>query len=249
MNILITGASSGIGLATAEILAQKGHRLILLARRLDRLEKIKSQALDPQKITVIKADLGSVKETNQALETVSELSTVDVLINNAGLALGTETFQDMPEEDMMQMLNINVSALLRITKKILPFMVAKKSGHIINLGSVAGDTPYKGGTVYCATKAAVHMLSDSLRLDVGGLGIRVSTIAPGRVAETEFSKVRFKGDETKAQKVYEGYRVMTAKDVAETIVWVIERPAHVNVQEVVILPTDQPFATVLDPLR
>jgi NADP-dependent 3-hydroxy acid dehydrogenase YdfG len=136
-----------------------------------------------------------------------------------------------------------------MTRKILPMMIENQKGHIVNLGSVAGKEAYPGGTVYCATKAAVHMITDCLRIDLGGTGIRVSTIAPGRVAETEFSLVRFKGDEQKAKSVYEGFRTMTADDIASIVAWIVDQPEHINIQQILVLPTDQTTASTLAPKK
>lgn len=249
--ILITGASSGIGKATAVLLAQKGHEVLMASRRIDQL------ALTAVTYPSITGSflIGSLDITNpeSIISFVRQhqqwLSEVDVVVNNAGLALGREPLQDSSHLEIEQMIQTNLSGLLHLTRHLLPFMIENQKGHIVNLGSVAGKEAYTGGTVYCATKAAVHMLSDALRHDLGGTNIRVSVIAPGRVAETEFSDVRFRGDSEQAKKVYEGYRVMTAKDVAEAIAWVIDRPEHINIQEVVMLPTDQPSATTLKPFK
>jgi 3-hydroxy acid dehydrogenase / malonic semialdehyde reductase len=250
MKILITGASSGIGRATALLLARKGHQVFISARRKERLEEIASStATVVGEFLLDSLDVGSPEDVSRFIAAhTGWLKDIDVLINNAGLALGTEPLDKASAEDHLRVINTNVSGLLTLTQKIIPFMKARKSGHILNLGSVAGSTAYKGGTAYCASKAAVHMITDCLRMDLGGSGVRVSTVAPGRVAETEFSEVRFKGDSEKARKVYEGYRAMTASDVAESIAWILEQPAHINIQELVILPTDQPSATTLDPL-
>jgi 3-hydroxy acid dehydrogenase / malonic semialdehyde reductase len=247
--ILITGASSGIGQATALMLAQKGHDVLMAARRLDRLAH--TAVMSPSitgSLSIGAIDVANPLSIDEFCVKHSEwLSQIDVLINNAGLALGRESFQTSNFSEVQTMIDTNVSGLLRLTHRILPIMIERERGHIVNLGSVAGRAAYAGGTVYCATKAAVHMLSESLRHDLGGTNIRVSVIAPGRVAETEFSEVRFRGDQKLAQKVYEGYRVMTSKDVAETIAWVLDRPDHINIQEVTLMPTDQPSATTLSP--
>lgn len=251
MKILITGASSGIGKATALHMARKGHQVFITARRKDRLEEIaKTSHTIIGEFFLDSLDVSDRKDISRFVTEHSNwLKDVDVLINNAGLALGREVFHEASEEDHIKMFQTNVIGLLSLTQKIIPFMKSRKTGHIVNMGSVAGDTAYKGGTVYCATKASVHMITDALRMDLGGTGIRVSTLSPGRVAETEFSEVRFRGDKLTAQKVYEGYRVLTAEEVAESLAWIIEQPAHINIQELVILPTDQPSATTLDPLK
>jgi 3-hydroxy acid dehydrogenase / malonic semialdehyde reductase len=251
MKILITGASSGIGRATALLLSQKGHEVFMVSRKKDVLENLARESASViGSFVVDELDVTNQKSVKAFVERHQNwLQDVDVLINNAGLALGREPFQESSMEDVGAMIDTNVTGVLRLTREILPFMIRKKSGHIVNLGSVAGDTPYKGGTVYCATKAAVHMITDSLRMDLGGTGIRVSTISPGRVAETNFSNIRFKGDTATAAKIYEGYRTLKASEVAESINWVLSQPEHVNIQELVILPTDQPSATSLDPLK
>ncbi|MCB0351591.1 MAG: SDR family NAD(P)-dependent oxidoreductase, partial [Bdellovibrionales bacterium] len=223
---------------------------MLVARRADRLKEIQTELSKKTKVIVCELDITDSQAVDKFVASQSEwLTHIDVLINNAGLALGREPFQDSKIEDAEAMLATNILALLRFTHKVLPNMIKKKSGHILNMGSIAGKTAYQSGTVYCATKAAVHMITEALRIDLGGTGVRVSTVAPGRVAETEFSVVRFKGDEDKARQVYEGYRTMSSKDVAEAIAWILDRPSNVNIQELVIMPTDQPSATMLAPVR
>jgi len=257
--ILITGASSGIGRATALKLLSEGNEVMLTARRLDRLTDIveefeksgeKLTAASRGKAYTAQLDVTDAKSVEKFLKQHhSWLENFDVLVNNAGLALGREPLQETPFEDHETMIQTNVIGLLRITRSLIPLMIKQKKGHIVNMGSVAAKASYIGGAVYCATKAAVHMITDSLRMDLGGTGIRVSTIAPGRVAETEFSEVRFKGNREVAAKVYEGYRVMTSSDVADVIAWVINTPEHVNIQELVLLPTDQPNAVTLAPKK
>ncbi|MEO5666857.1 MAG: SDR family NAD(P)-dependent oxidoreductase [Bdellovibrionota bacterium] len=251
MKVLVTGASSGIGKATAILLARKGHEVLMVSRRKERLEEIATTSATVVGSLMVDALDVSNPENVAAFCTrqAAWLQDIDLLVNNAGLALGTDTLDESREDDVLRVIETNVTGLLALTRRILPFMKARKRGHIINLGSVAATNAYKGGTVYCASKAAVHMITDCLRLDLGGTGIRVSTIAPGRVAETEFSEVRFGGDIEKAKKVYEGYRVMTSSDVASAIAWIAEQPEHINIQELVILPTDQAAATTLDPLK
>lgn len=251
MKVLVTGASSGIGRATALLLARKGHEVLMVSRRKERLEELaKTTATVVGTLLVDQVDVSSQEDVVRFVARQMEwLKGVDLLVNNAGLALGADPLDANPTQDIARVIDTNVTGLLTLTREIIPFMKARKSGHIINLGSVAGDTPYRGGTVYCASKAAVHMITDCLRMDLGGTGIRVSTVAPGRVAETEFSEVRFGGDVEKAKKPYEGYRTMSSHDVAEAIAWIAEQPAHINVQDLVILPTDQPSATTLEPLK
>jgi len=251
MKVLITGASSGIGRATAILLAQKGHEVLMTSRNQSAVEAIAKES--PNVVGSFLAGQLDVRDSKSIADFVEKhqawLSDVDVLINNAGLALGRDVYQDSEVDDTAAVIETNILGLLKFTRAIAPFMTAKKSGHIVNLGSVAARTPYKGGTVYCASKAAVHMITDCLRLDLGGTGIRVSTISPGRVDETNFSNVRFKGDVETAKKIYQGYRTLKASEVAQSIDWIISQPEHINIQELVILPTDQPSATTLDPLK
>jgi len=251
VKVLVTGASSGIGQATALLLARKGHQVLMVSRRKERLQEIaQTSATVVGELLIDTLDVANLQDITRFVERQHAwLPEIDLLVNNAGLALGADPIDTNLETDIVRVLETNVVGLLALTRHIVPFMKARKSGHIINMGSVAGSTPYRGGTVYCASKAAVHMITDCLRMDLGGTGIRVSTVAPGRVAETEFSEVRFLGDIEKAKKVYEGYRTMSATDVAEAIAWIAEQPAHINIQELVMLPTDQPSATTLDPLK
>ncbi len=235
---LITGASSGIGLATAELLAEEGLDLFLVARREDRLLRLKTKLEKKFKIKVhiVAADLRSAKGI-QAIAKAKNFSSVDLLVNNAGLARGTSKLQDADPAEWDEMLETNVNALLRLTRAVLPHMIKNQRGHIVNLGSVAGRWVYPGGAVYCASKFAVRAISEGLRLDLLGTPLRVTNIEPGMV-ETEFSQVRF-GDKERAKSVYKGMTPLSARDVAECIVWTIQRPKHVNIQEMVIFPTDQ----------
>lgn len=235
---LITGASSGIGSATAELLAEEGLDLLLVARREDRLRKLKSKLEKKFKIKVhiAAADLRSVKGI-QVIAKAKNFSMVDLLVNNAGLARGTSKLQDADPADWDEMLETNVNGLLRLTRAVLPHMIQNQRGHIVNLGSVAGRWVYPGGAVYCASKFAVRAISEGLRLDLMGTPLRVTNIEPGMV-ETEFSQVRF-GDKERAKSVYKGMTPLSARDVAECIVWTVQRPKHVNIQEMVIFPTDQ----------
>lgn len=235
---LITGASSGIGAATAEVLAEDGINLFLVARREERLLKIKSKLEGKYKIkvTIAAADLRSAK----GIETIAQtkgFADVDLLVNNAGLARGSDKLQDAKPEDFDEMIETNVTGLLRLTRALLPSMIKNRRGHIVNLGSVAGRWVYPGGAVYCASKFAVRAISEGLRLDLMGTGLRVTNIEPGMV-ETEFSEVRFQ-DKAKAKSVYKGMTPLSARDVAECILWSVQRPSHVNIQEMVIFPTDQ----------
>ena len=246
---LITGASSGIGEATATVLASQGYDLLLLARRKDRLDKL-SQGLSglfpEQKFISAAVDVTDRKQVDQFCQNhKAELLKLQLLVNNAGLARGTDKFHEAKMQDIDEMLDVNVRSLLYLTRAILPYFVAKSSGHIVNLGSVAGRWTYPGGAVYAATKFAVRALSEGLRLDLQGKNIRVTNIEPGMV-NTEFSLVRFR-DQAKADQVYAGMKPLTAKDIAETIGWVVSRPEHINIQELVIYPTDQ--ASVRDVYR
>jgi len=232
--ILITGASSGIGEATAKLFAQKGFDLVLVARRLERLEKIKSE------IKNVNVDLiaGDVRSEDCALviEKFLQKKSVDILFNNAGLAKGVEPMPQGKWSDWDQMIDTNVKGLLRVTRTCLPSIISKQ-GFIVNVGSVAGRWVYPGGGVYCATKFAVRALTEGLRLDLKGTGVRVCNIEPGMV-ETEFSVVRL-GDKEKASMVYERMTPLTANDIAEQVYWVTTQPKHINIQELVIFPTDQ----------
>lgn len=237
---LVTGASSGIGEATAEKLAELGFNLILIARRSEKLKKIKQSLIEKTpslKVVLVTSDVRNWPVFKKKLSEVRELKEVTVLINNAGLAKGADSLQDGSVDDWNQMIDTNVKGLLHSTKVVLPYMLKNLSGHIINIGSVAGRWVYPGGAVYCATKAAVSSITEGLRMDLFGKPLRVTNIEPGMV-ETDFSKVRF-GDEKKAAAVYAGMTALTASDIAETIAWVINQPKHVNVQEIVVYPTDQ----------
>ncbi len=238
---LITGATSGFGLATAELLAAEGCHLLITGRRADRLNELserlqKTYGVRVQPLVFDVTDRASVE---RALGGVSStLKDLTILINNAGLALGAEPLASGSIEDWESMIDTNLKGLLYVTRYCLPHFLAGGCGHIVNIGSVAGRWVYPGGAVYSATKFAVRALSDSLRLDLMGKNIRVTNIEPG-MAETEFSEVRFKGDKSKANAVYTGVKALSAQDVAETIVWCLARPQHVNIQELVIFPADQ----------
>lgn len=245
---LITGASSGIGAAIARKLAAKGFDLILIARRKERLESLQSELLLKYKITV---DYGICDISNSesiqefAEKHKSDFKGLSLLVNNAGLAKGSDKIYEARLNHWDQMLDVNVRGLLQITRAVLPYFVANNSGHIVNLGSVAGRWVYPGGAVYCATKHAVRAISEGMRMDLLGKNIRVTNIEPGMV-ETEFSEVRFE-DKEKAKSVYQGMKPLSADDIAETVEWVVNRPAHVNIQELVIFPTAQ--ASIRDVAR
>jgi len=243
--ILITGATSGIGRSTAIALAEEGHNLILCGRRKERLKELENTLSAKSKVATLAFDVRNQKEVAAQIDVLpGEFKSVDVLINNAGNAHGLAPIQDGEIDDWEAMIDINVKGLLYVTKAILPGMVKKQSGHIINIGSIAGREAYAKGNVYCASKFAVHALSESMRIDLNEVGVKVSEIKPGAV-ETEFSVVRFKGDQAKADKVYEGFQPLTPEDVAEVIAFVISRPYHVNIADLLLLPTAQAAATVI----
>jgi 3-hydroxy acid dehydrogenase/malonic semialdehyde reductase len=243
MSVFITGASSGIGEACARAFAAVNRDLVLVARRKEKLDKLASElsslSKQPIKIHTFEADVRDLKSVRKLFSDHGDvLKSVDTLVNNAGLGLGRGPIQDGVEDDWDQMIDTNVKGLLYVTRAFLPQMIEARAGHIVNLGSVAGYRVYPGGAIYCATKFAVRALTEGLRLDLLGSGIRVTEIAPGMV-ETNFSKVRFKGDVEKADAVYKGMRPLTAFDIAESVLWCVQRPAHVNIQTVTIYPTDQ----------
>ena len=237
--VLITGATSGIGLATAEILAKKDFKLILCGRRKDKLIELENSLSKYTPVLIRDFDVrnrGSVFTELQNLP--KEFQDIDVLINNAGNAHGLDKIQDGDPDDWELMMDINVKGLLFVTKAILPAMIKKGNGHIINIGSIAGIDVYEKGNVYCATKSAVDALSKGMRIDLNESGIKVSEVKPGAV-NTEFSSVRFKGDQGKADKVYEGFEPLVADDIAEIIYFVISRPSHVNIADLLVLPVAQ----------
>lgn len=238
---LVTGATSGIGWATAEALAAQGYSIFVTGRRADRLEELSKLLLKKFPQVQVKSAVFDISDRFEVSEFMKahygELAHIDVLVNNAGLACGTEKVQDASLDDWETMIDTNVKGLLFVTRGVIEHMVRKNSGHIVNLGSVAGRWTYPGGAVYCATKFAVRALSEGMRMDLLGTKIRVTNIEPGMV-NTEFSFVRLK-DQAKADKVYEGMTPLSAQDIAETIAWCVNRPAHVNIQELVIYPTDQ----------
>lgn len=237
--ILITGASAGIGQATALLAAEKKQSLILVARRLDRLKKIAKECLKKgsPEVLVYQMDLQKKSDILRVSKEIKKKKlAIKVLLNNAGLAKGVQLFQESASEDWESMIETNIKGLLHMSKAFLPELIASH-GHIINLGSVAGRLVYEGGAVYCATKFAVRALSEGFRMDLKGTGVRVTNIEPGMV-NTEFSLVRL-GNQQKADAVYSDMMPLLANDIAETILWCVERPRHVNIQELVIYPTDQ----------
>ncbi len=237
--VFITGASSGIGEATALKLAQKGASLVLTARRMDRLKVLqrKCTAMGAHSVLIYKLNVTQVNDMKPILADLKkEKVKVKVLINSAGLAKGVELFQNSEIADWEEMLDTNVKGLLSVSRALMEQIIANK-GHVVNLGSVAGRLVYEGGSVYCATKFAVRAISDALRIDLKGTGVRVSNIEPGMV-NTEFSKVRL-GNQQKADAVYADMMPLSANDIAETILWCLNQPPHVNISELVIYPTDQ----------
>lgn len=241
---LITGATSGIGLATAKCFAQNNFNLVLCGRNAAQLQHLSTTL--PTKVYTLQFDLLDKAEVSRQLESLPpEFSNIDILINNAGNAHGLDLIQDGSLEDWDAMLDINVKGLLYVAQPIIKKMLAKKSGHIINIGSTAGKEVYPKGNVYCASKHAVDALNQAMRLDLNGQGIRVGAINPGLV-ETNFSNVRFKGDLEKAAPVYKGYKALQAEDIADIILFCVTRPYHVNIADLVVMPTAQASSTMLN---
>lgn len=239
--ILITGASSGFGAAGARAFAAEGARLLLGARRLDRLESVAAQArtAGAQDVHVHALDVASTASVAAFVDWIRSVAgRVDVLVNNAGGALGLEPVAEGRDEDWEAMMQSNVLGVLRMSRAVLPLMPRDDGGLILNIGSIAGRTPYENGAAYCGAKAAELAITRSLRMELNSQGIRVASLDPG-LAETEFSLVRFKGDAERSRKVYAGTRPLVAEDVAEAMVWIASRPPHVCIDEMVIKPTDQ----------
>jgi NADP-dependent 3-hydroxy acid dehydrogenase YdfG len=239
--VLITGASSGIGAACARAIAPTGARLILAARRLEPLQALASelQAQHGTEVLTVGLDVRDAAAVQGAIADLPESwRAIDILINNAGLSRGLDKQYEAPLEDWETMIDTNIKGLLYVTRAVVPGMVARGRGHVVNVGSIAGRQTYPGGSVYCATKAAVRSLSEGLKLDLLGTPVRVTNIDPGLV-ETEFSLVRFGGDAERAEGVYQGMTPLTGDDVADVILFAITRPAHVTVSDLLLLPTDQ----------
>jgi len=242
---LITGATSGIGEATARLLATNNFDLILCGRRKDRLQKLSAELATLTRIHTLAFDVRDQKETTTQLTSLpDDWKAIDVLVNNAGNAHGLDSIQSGSVEDWDAMLDINVKGLLYVTKAVLPVMVQRNKGHIINIGSIAGKEVYANGNVYCASKFAVDALTKGMRIDLNAHGIKVTGIHPGMV-ETEFSLVRFKGDTEKAANVYKGVEALRGEDIADLILFAVTRPAHVVIADLVVLPTAQASATVV----
>ncbi|WP_440825993.1 SDR family NAD(P)-dependent oxidoreductase [Psychrobacter cryohalolentis] len=240
MNVLITGASAGFGKALAERLIANGHRVIGCARRLDKLNAL-AETLGEAFLPVVMdvSDTASIPQIIADLP--ADFKQIDVLVNNAGLALGTEPAHKASLDDWMRMTDTNIKGLMALTHAVLPAMVARDSGYIINVGSIAGSWPYFGGNVYGATKAFVKQFSLNLRADLIGTQVRVTNLEPGNVAGTEFSNVRYHGDDDKAAQVYDGFKTMTGDDIGDILLWLIESPAHINVNRLEVMPVAQTY--------
>jgi len=242
---LITGATSGIGRATARILAQNNYKIILCGRREERLKALKKELSEFTEIITLCFDVRDKKAVFESINSLpTDFSKIDVLINNAGNAHGLSPIQDGDIEDWEAMIDINVKGLLYVSKVVIPKMIEQKLGHIINIGSIAGKEVYPNGNVYCASKFAVDALNKSMQLDLNPFGIRVGAIHPGMV-ETEFSEVRFKGNKDKAANTYKGLKPLTPEDIADIIHFVISRPYHVNIADLIVFPTAQASATIV----
>ncbi|MDP2335373.1 MAG: SDR family NAD(P)-dependent oxidoreductase [Bacteroidota bacterium] len=241
---LITGATAGIGQETALLLAQNNYNLILTGRRKERLELLKSQIESSFgcKVLTLNFDIRIRKDTEMALNSLpEEWKAIDVLINNAGLAAGLAPVNSADVDDWEDMIDTNVKGLLYTTRIVSPWMIERQRGHIISISSIAGKESYPNGSVYCGTKHAVSAISRAMRIELMPFGIKVTTIAPGAV-DTEFSLVRFHGDQEKAKQVYKGFTPLSGKDIAETIEFVLSRPSHVNIDDLLIMPMDQASA-------
>ena len=246
LTVFITGATSGIGKATAEFLAKHNYRLILCGRNQDRLKELKQTLSKQTAITTLQFDVRDKEAVFSAIESLPEnFRDIDVLINNAGNAHGMSSIQDGDINDWDAMLDINVKGLLYVSRAILPKMIEKNTGFIVNIGSTAGKEVYPKGNVYCASKSAVEAINKGMRMDLNQYNIRVSAIHPGLV-ETAFSDVRFKGDTERAKKVYQGYKALQPEDIAEIIHFVITRPYHINIEDLVVFPSAQASATIIN---
>lgn len=242
---LVTGASSGIGRATAISLAGAGFNLIICGRRKEALEDLKIRLQKKTEVEILQFDVRNKEEVQKAIESLpQQFKDIDVLVNNAGNAHGLDPIQSGNLEDWDAMIDINVKGLLYVSRVIIPQMVKRGSGDIINIGSLAGKEVYPNGNVYSASKHAVDAINKGMRIDLNGKGIRVGAINPGLV-ETNFSEVRFKGDSERAKSVYQGYKALEPEDIAELVVFVVTRPAHVNIADLLVLPTAQASSTIV----
>ncbi|MFE1744361.1 SDR family oxidoreductase [Coleofasciculus sp. H7-2] len=245
--VVITGASSGIGAACAKVFAQAGAKLILVARRQERLQELADELSKFScQLHLLSLDVRDRASVESAFSSLSNAwSDVDILINNAGLSRGLNKLHEGNIQDWEEMIDTNIKGLLYCTRYLVPGMVNRGKGHVVNLGSIAGHQTYPGGNVYCASKAAVKSLNEGLKQDLLGTPVRVTSVDPGLV-ETEFSQVRFHGDSDRAQKVYQGLTPLTPEDIADVIFFCVTRPAHVNISEVLLVPTDQATATLVN---
>ncbi|MEH6511641.1 SDR family NAD(P)-dependent oxidoreductase [Maribacter arcticus] len=242
----ITGATSGIGKATAINFALNGINLVLCGRRQERLDVLKEELGKEVNVHTLNFDIRDKESVQEAISSLpKEFAQIDILINNAGNAHGLDTIQEGSIDDWDAMLDINVKGLLYVSKALIPQMVERKSGHIINIGSTAGKEVYPKGNVYCASKHAVDAINQGMRIDLNPFGIRVGAVNPGLV-ETEFSNVRFKGDENRAENVYKGFEPLKPEDIAEIIHFVVTRPYHVNIADLVVMPTAQASSTIVN---
>jgi len=242
---LITGATSGIGKATAELFTKQGFKLVLCGRRQERLEQLMNELGRDTAIHILNFDVRNREAVFSAIESLpEEFSQIDILVNNAGNAHGLDPIDKGNPDDWEAMLDINVKGLLYMSKAIIPQMVERKSGHIINIGSTAGKEVYPNGNVYCASKHAVDAINQGMRIDLNAYGIRVGAVNPGLV-ETEFSDVRFKGDTERASNVYKGFQPLKPEDIADIILFVVTRPYHVNIADLVVMPTAQASSTIV----
>lgn len=248
MIALVTGATSGIGKSSAKIFAKNNYNLIITGRRQERLDELKKELESNHNIKVLTLcfDIRKQNEVEKAITSLpEEYKAIDVLVNNAGLAAGLAPIQDGNIDHWERMIDTNIKGLLYMTKAVSKLMIARNKGHIINVGSIAGKEAYANGNVYCGTKHAVDALNKGMRIDLLPYNIKVSAINPGMV-ETEFSIVRFDGDTERAKKVYEGLQPLMPDDIAETIYWMASRPAHVNINDVIIMPTAQANSTTVN---
>jgi len=243
--VFITGATSGIGKATAELFAKNNFNVILCGRRVEKLNLLKEELSKVTKVHTLQFDVRNQKEVQEAIESLpEEFKNIDILINNAGNAHGLNPIQEGSLEDWDAMIDGNVKGLLYVSKAIIPQMVSRNKGFIVNIGSIAAKQVYPNGNVYCASKFAVDAINKGMRIDLNKHNIRVSGIHPGAV-ETEFSDVRFKGNTDRAKQVYQGYKALQAEDIADIIHFVVTRPYHVNIEDLVVYPTAQATATIV----